>query len=159
MLQRRNLILLLTAFSITMIFGAWVFQYILGYPPCKLCYYQRYPHWSAAGFGILALLFRRTLFLYGGAISAAITGAIGIYHSGVERELWKGPSTCTSSDVSGLSADELFSQIMAAPMVRCDEIPWELLGITMANLNALLSFGAALVWIMAAQIKPTHQVA
>ena len=78
-----------TAFSISMILGAWGFQYIGGYPPCKLCYYQRYPHWAAGGFGLLALLFSGALLPYLAALSAAITGAIGVFHSGVERKLWE----------------------------------------------------------------------
>ena len=151
-LSRRNLILLLTAFSISMILGAWVFQYVFGYPPCKLCYYQRYPHWAAAGFGLLALGISGTIFPYLAALSAAITGIIGVFHSGVERKLWEGPSTCTSSSIDGLSADELFDQIMSAPMVRCDEIPWEMLGVTMANLNAIFSLGAAVLWIIVARM-------
>ena len=151
-LSRRNLILLLTAFSISMILGAWVFQYVFGYPPCKLCYYQRYPHWAAAGFGLLAIGLGGALFPYLAALSAAVTGFIGVYHSGVERKLWEGPSTCTSSSIDGLSADELFDQIMSAPMVRCNEIPWELLGVTMANLNAIFSLGAAVLWVVATRM-------
>ena len=151
-LSRRNLILLLTAFSISMILGAWVFQYVFGYPPCKLCYYQRYPHWAAAGFGLLALGIGGSIFPYLAALSAATTGMIGVYHSGVERKLWEGPSTCTSSSIDGLSADELFDQIMSAPMVRCDEIPWEMFGLTMANLNALFSLGAAVLWVVVARM-------
>ncbi|MEP2533200.1 disulfide bond formation protein B [Shimia sp.] len=152
-LSRNHLILLLTGFSVSMILGAWVFQYVFGYPPCKLCYYQRYPHWAAAGFGILALLFGGVLLPYLAGLSAAVTGAIGIYHSGVERKLWDGPATCTSGNIGGLSTDELFDQIMSAPMIRCDEIPWEMFGLTMANLNALFSLGAALIWIFAARQK------
>ncbi len=150
---RTQLILLLTAFSVSMNLGAWGFQYIGGYPPCDLCFYQRYPHWSAAGAGVLALIFGGALFPYLGALSTAATGAIGVYHSGVERKLWEGPTTCTSSSIDGLSADELFNSIMAAPMVRCDEIPWEIFGITMANLNAVFSFGAAILWVVAANMK------
>jgi len=152
-LNRRTLILLLTAFSVAMILGAWGFQYIGGYPPCKLCYYQRYPHWAAAGFGILALILGGALLPYLGALAAAATGAIGVFHSGVERGWWEGPSSCTSTPIGGLSTDDLFDQIMSAPLVRCDEIPWDILGISMANLNALFSLGAALLWIHAARIK------
>ncbi|WP_106607968.1 disulfide bond formation protein B [Shimia abyssi] len=153
MISRRTLILLLTAFSVSMILGAWAFQYIGGYPPCKLCYYQRYPHWGAAGFGILALLFSGVALPYLAALAAATTGAIGVFHSGVERGLWEGPSTCTSGSIENLSADELFNQIMTAPMVRCDEIPWEMLGLTMANLNAIFSLGAAILWLYAARMR------
>jgi len=35
--------------------------------------------------------------------------------------------------------------VMDAPMVRCDEIQFEFLGISMAGWNAILSIAAALV--------------
>ena len=33
------------------------------------------------------------------------------------------------------------AQILAAPIVRCDEIPWSLLGISLAGYNSLISAG------------------
>lgn len=152
-LSRKHLILLVTLFSIAMILGAWAFEFIGGMAPCKLCYYQRYPHWLAAGAGVLALLFGGTLLPYIGALATATTGAIGVFHSGVERKWWDGPTTCTSGGIDGLSADELFNQIMAAPLVRCDDIPWEMFGLSMASYNAIFSLGAAVVWIIAARMK------
>ncbi|MFY0661369.1 MAG: disulfide bond formation protein B [Shimia sp.] len=139
----------LTGFSVAMILGAWGFEFIGEMPPCKLCYYQRYPHWLAAGAGLLAILTGIGVFAYLAAAGAAASGFVGLYHTGVERKWWEGPSTCTSSDVSNMSADDLFNQIMQAPLVRCDEIPWELFGLSMANYNALLSLGAGLLWIYA----------
>lgn len=148
-LSRKHAFLLLTGFSISMILGAWGFEFIGEMPPCKLCYYQRYPHWVASGAGLLALLTGTTLFAYLAALGAATSGVVGVFHSGVERKWWDGPTTCSSQNVSTLSADELFDQIMTAPLVRCDEIPWEMFGLSMANYNAILSLGAAAVWIFA----------
>lgn len=139
----------LTGFSVAMILGAWGFEFIGEMPPCKLCYYQRYPHWLAAAAGLLAILTGIAVFAYLAAAGAVTSGIVGLYHTGVERKWWEGPSTCTSSDVSNMSADDLFNQIMQAPLVRCDEIPWELFGLSMANYNALLSLGAGLLWIYA----------
>ncbi|WP_299428537.1 disulfide bond formation protein B [uncultured Shimia sp.] len=139
----------LTGFSVAMILGAWGFEFIGEMPPCKLCYYQRYPHWLATGAGLLAIFTGIGVFAYLAAASAVTSGIVGLYHTGVERKWWEGPSTCTSSDVSNMSADDLFNQIMQAPLVRCDEIPWELFGLSMANYNALLSIGAGLLWVYA----------
>lgn len=148
-MTRNHVFLLLTGFSVSMILGAWAFEFIGGLAPCKLCYYQRYPHWVAAGFGALTLLSGTIAFAYIAALGAAASGAIGVFHTGVERSWWEGPSTCTSGDVTQMSTDDLFNQIMNAPLVRCDDIPWQLFGLSMANYNALLSLGAALIWIYA----------
>ncbi|GAA6178652.1 disulfide bond formation protein B [Shimia sp. NS0008-38b] len=148
-LNRNTAFALLTAFSVSMILGAWAFEFIGGLAPCKLCYYQRYPHWLAAGAGALALA-TSTLFLaYVAAVGAAASGLIGLYHAGVEQKWWEGPSTCTSGDVSNMSSDDLFNQIMAAPIVRCDDIPWQMFGLSMASYNAILSLAAAALWIYA----------
>ncbi|MEE2944948.1 MAG: disulfide bond formation protein B [Pseudomonadota bacterium] len=145
--------LLLTLASATMILAAWGFQYIGGYPPCKMCYWQRYPHFAAIVIGCLALALKTKIFAWLGALAMLITAGIGIFHSGVERKLWDGPSSCSSSSIDGLSSDELFNQIMSAPLVRCDEIPWEMFGLTMANLNALASLAFAAGWLWVALKK------
>jgi disulfide bond formation protein DsbB len=45
---------------------------------------------------------------------------------------------------AGMSTEAMLDSLMNAPLVRCDEIPWSLLGISMAGWNALISAGAAL---------------
>ena len=42
-------------------------------------------------------------------------------------------------------------QILAAPVVRCDEVAWSFAGLSMAGWNALLSAGLAVVWLAAAR--------
>ncbi|KIC43459.1 dihydroneopterin aldolase [Ruegeria sp. ANG-R] len=148
--MKKTLILIATAGSAALLLSAWGFQYIGGLAPCKMCIWQRYPHGAAIILGLLAFAFPgvRPLPLLG-ALAAATTAGVGFYHAGVEQGWWEGPSTCTSGDIGGLSAEELMKQIMSAPLVRCDEIPWQMFGISMAGWNALLSAGLVLVWIAA----------
>jgi disulfide bond formation protein DsbB len=145
----KPLTLLLTLASAAMLIGAWTFQYF-GYPPCKMCYWQRYPHMAAVVIGALAMALGQRVLTWLGALAMLATSAIGVYHSGVERKLWEGPSSCSSTGIEGLTSEELFNQIMSAPLVRCDEIPWQLFGFTMANLNAIFSLVFALLWIRVA---------
>ncbi|MGV6803435.1 MAG: disulfide bond formation protein B [Ruegeria sp.] len=150
MTRKRFLVLLAAGGSAALLLGAWGFQYIGGMAPCKMCIWQRYPHGAAILIGALAFTMPGVRFLpLMGAATAALTSGIGIYHAGVERGLWEGPSSCTSGSISGLSAEELMEQIMAAPLVRCDDIPWEMFGLSMAGWNALLSGILVLVWIAA----------
>ncbi len=150
MTARRRLIALATAGSAALLLAAWGFQYVGGLAPCKMCIWQRYPHGVAVVVGLVALaLPAQRLLPILGAVAASVTAGIGMYHAGVEQGWWQGPSSCTSSDISGLSPQQLMDQIMAAPLVRCDDIPWELFGISMAGWNALLSAGLVLVWVAA----------
>lgn len=148
--MHRFLIIIAATGSAALLLGALGFQYIGEMPPCKLCYWQRYPHAAAAGIGVLSLIIPGAVLPYLGALAALSTAGIGVYHTGVERGWWEGPSTCTSGPVGGLSPDQLMEQIMAAPLVRCDEVPWELFSLSMASWNAIASFGLALIWVAAA---------
>lgn len=134
--------------SFALLFGALAFQYLGGLAPCPMCIWQRWPHLAAILFALAALGFtapRRVLIL-GGALSAATTAGIGVYHAGVEQRWWEGPSSCAGFDPSQMTPDELFQHLAAAPLVRCDEIPWEFLGVSMAGWNALLSAVLVIIW-------------
>lgn len=152
-LSSRQLVLIAAGGSVVLLGGAFVFQ-ALGYAPCKLCYWQRYPHAAAILIGVFALTLGRRWLAWLGALAAATTAGIGMFHSGVERGWWDGPASCTGGGTAGLSTQDLMDQIMAAPLVRCDEIPWEMFGVSMANLNALFSIGLALIWVLAARRWP-----
>ncbi|AVO36269.1 disulfide bond formation protein B [Pukyongiella litopenaei] len=152
-MTRRLLILAAAGGSFALLAGAFAFQYLGGLPPCPLCLWQRWPHAAAILIGGLALFLPGRVLPLLGAGAALCTAAIGAYHSGVERGWWEGPTTCTSGGVSGLSPEQLMEQIMAAPLVRCDEVPWEFLGLSMASWNAIASLGFALLWIAAARSR------
>ena len=152
-LTRRNLVLAATLGSAAMLLAAWGFQYLGGLAPCKLCYWQRYPYMAAVPVGLLALAIPGIALPLLGAATAAATSAVGLYHTGVERGWWQGPDTCTSGPVGGLSPDQLLDQIMAAPLIRCDEVAWELLGLSMASWNALAALGLVGVWLAAARLS------
>lgn len=150
-MTRTQLILTATAGSIALLGGAFVFQ-LLGYAPCKMCYWQRWPHALAIFMGALALVqpkFQRALATLG-ACAAALTGLIGIYHAGVEQKWWEGPTSCTGG--ASLDNVDLLSTDIA-PIVMCDDIVWSLMGITMAGFNAIFSLVLVAVWIKAAKIN------
>ncbi|MGD9866034.1 MAG: disulfide bond formation protein B [Pseudodonghicola sp.] len=151
--MRKLLILIAAGGSAALLLGALGFQYLGGLPPCDLCIEQRWPHLAAVLIGALALaLPGRLLPLLGGA-AALTTSGLGVYHTGVERGWWEGPSTCTSGSVSGLTPDQLMQQILSAPLIRCDEVAWDFLGLSMASWNAIFALGLALIWLAAARAR------
>ncbi len=144
-----KLIALAAGGSLALLAGAFVFQ-AFGYAPCKLCLWQRWPHGAAIAIGALALLTGLRWLPWAGALAAATTGALGVYHSGVELGWWQGPTTCTSGGALTGSTEDLLGQIMTAPLVRCDDVAWVFVGLSMASWNAILSFALAALWIAAA---------
>lgn len=149
-MTRTRLILLAAGGSAALLIGAFIFQ-ALGYAPCKLCLWQRWPHAIAVVIGLAALAVPGRALPCLGALAALTTAVIGLYHTGVERGFLEGPTTCTSGPITGISAEDLLNQIMAAPLVRCDEVAWSFLSLSMASWNALLSLALAGVWIAAAR--------
>ncbi len=150
-MSRNRLILLAAGGSALMLLAAMAFQHLGGMAPCKLCIWQRWPHAVAVGIGLGAMLMAGRLLPLSGALAALITAAFGLYHTGVEKGWWEGPTSCSSGGLGDLSATELFDQIMAAPLVRCDEVVWQMLGLSMASWNAVVSLGLATLWLIAAR--------
>ena len=134
--------------------GALGSQYLGGLHPCEMCYWQRYPHAAAIVLALLAFTGpaespRSRILTLLAAAAIAVSGAIGVYHAGVEAKIFEGMTTCTATG-KGLSAADLLEQIRHAPVVRCDEVQFRFLGISMAGWNAILSFGGAtLILILA----------
>lgn len=124
----------------TLLGGALGSQYLGGLHPCEMCYWQRWPHAVAillAAAAFIAPARSRALILLAAA-AIAVSGAIGVYHALVELGIAEGFTTCTTSGSGSLA------EIMATPLVRCDQIQFAFLGISMAGWNAILSLGSAI---------------
>ena len=144
----RNLMIMLSAGgSAALLGGAFLFQ-ALGYPPCVMCLWQRWPHVAAIIIGLLALKIQGRFLPALGALAAGTTGALGIYHTGVERDWWEGPTSCTGGGaLDGLGGADLLA-IEGPRIVMCDQVSWEFLSLSMASWNAVLSFDLMVGWII-----------
>jgi disulfide bond formation protein DsbB len=153
LLHPRNAAALLLLASAATVGGAFAFQYIGGYAPCVLCWWQRYAHFATIGFALLALLpvgapARRLCLL--AAAAAALTGTgIAVFHVGVEQHWWQGTAECGSTLGAASSLEDMRKMLLAQPVVRCDEVAWSLFGISMAGYNALISLGLAAIGAIA----------
>ncbi len=140
--------------------GAFGSQYFGGLYPCEMCWWQRYAHMIALVFAALAFTGpaqsprSRTLVLLA-AVGIAASGVIGVYHAGVEAKIFEGFTRCTAlSTTKGESTAELLHQISHAPLIRCDDVQFRFLGISMAGWNAILSLGgAALIAMLSFRAK------
>lgn len=147
-MTRNPLILTAAAGSFVLLAGAFIFQ-ALGYAPCAMCLWQRWPHAAAILIGALALALPGRLLPALGALAALSTAAIGLYHTGVERDWWEGPTSCTGTGLGGLAGQDLLA-LDGPPLVMCDQVAWDFLTLSMASWNALLSLALAALWVMAA---------
>ncbi|WP_282024944.1 disulfide bond formation protein B [Limimaricola cinnabarinus] len=148
-MSRQLTIFLATLGSAALLGGAFVFQ-AFGYPPCAMCIWQRWPHGVAIAIGLIALMLPGRALPALGALAAATTAAIGVFHTGVERGWWEGPSSCTGAGpgLGSLSGGDLLATD-GPRLVMCDVVSWEMLGLSMASWNALFSALLVLLWIAA----------
>ncbi|MCF6273209.1 MAG: disulfide bond formation protein B [Rhodobacteraceae bacterium] len=139
----RNTALYAAAGSLAMLLGAFAFQYIGGMAPCELCIWQRWPHGIAIALGVIIYFVPNRSIAFLGALVVLAGAGIAFFHAGVELKYWAGPDTCTGlPDLGTLSVEALWSR----PVVRCDDIPWSMWGISMAGWNGIISLGLAAIW-------------
>jgi disulfide bond formation protein DsbB len=129
------------------ILAALAFEHLGGLAPCPLCLEQRYAYYASipALFVALVLLaagWPRLAAAVFFAVAAAFLAntALGVYHAGVEWKLWLGPDACaaTTAPIGGGKGGVL-DRLSTTRVIRCDEAPWQLFGISLAGWNALAS--------------------
>ena len=152
MMTQKTYVMLAMAGSAALLGGAFAFQYIGGLAPCTLCLWQRWPHAAALIIGVLALLLGGRFLPVLGALAAAATAGIAAFHVGVEQKWWEGLTSCTAGSIEGIStADLLNPDVIVAAPVRCDAIAWQLMGVSMAGWNMILSVMLVGIWLLAAR--------
>jgi len=127
--------------------GAWFFQLVLGVQPCPMCLEQRYAYYAIIPLSLLVALGAargapKSLLLAGLvviALAALANSAFGVYHAGVEWKFWQGPTECAGPIGNLGSAGNLWQRLDTVKVVRCDEVQWSFLGLSLAGYNALIS--------------------
>jgi disulfide bond formation protein DsbB len=127
--------------------GAWFFQLVLDIRPCPLCLEQRYAYYLAIPLAVVVALAAgrdapRPLLVAGFAILAAVAlgnAGLGVYHAGVEWQFWQGPTDCTGPVGNLGSAGNLLQRLDTVKVIRCDEVQWRFLGLSLAGYNVLIS--------------------
>jgi disulfide bond formation protein DsbB len=160
---------LLAALAITIIAaatlaGAWFFQLVLDIRPCPLCLEQRYAYYLAVPLGALVARAAakdapRGVLIVGLAILAAATlynAGLGAYHAGVEWGFWQGPTECSGPVLDLGKAGSLLDNLDKVKVIRCDEVQWRFLGLSLAGYNVLISLAMAALsaWGIARTVRP-----
>ncbi len=137
-------------------------QYIGGLYPCEMCHWQRWGHYAALAFALGSLALSRSAdrgrsFVWLAALGILSSGLIGFYHAGVELGIFEGLTQCSTT--GGGSSGDTLKDILSAPLVRCDQVQWSFLGVSMAGWNAIVSTGAALVILWLSLRRPKGMAA
>src|SRR5712675_221867 len=158
--------LAVTVIAAATLAGAWFFQLVLDIRPCPLCLEQRYAYYLAVPLGALIAVAAardapRPVLYAGLAILAAVALGntwLGAYHAGVEWGFWKGPTDCTGPVGNLGSAGTLLERLDTVKVIRCDEVQWRFLGLSLAGYNVLISLSLAAIaaWGIAGMAARKH---
>ncbi|MFZ4380870.1 MAG: disulfide bond formation protein B [Sandarakinorhabdus sp.] len=159
---------LLLAGSAALLAGAWGFELIGGLIPCEMCWWQRWALLAVAFLAFDALLLGQMQARQGRSravlglvarlsawlalLAMAGNASLALFHVGVEQKWWQGLTRCTAPPLAG-DMKTMMADILAQPLVRCDAIPWQMFGISMAGWSFLISLvlAGAAAWLM---LKP-----
>ena len=140
--------------SILVVGAVWTLQ-ARGYNPCELCLKERIPFYVgiplASVVGLGAARLPRSAIRAGYVVLGlvfAVGAVLGAYHAGVEWKFWPGPSECSGTAAAPVAVGDFLKQLQSVTVVRCDEAALQVMGLSLAAWNALLSAGLAAVGVL-----------
>ena len=124
-----------------LLIAAYFLEFYLSLIPCDLCIKQRiihvfililslliFPLFTFSKFKFIMLLILNFLWL--------ASSSLAFYHFGIEKKLWVGFSECSSNLIFN---ENTLDQLLSKSPIRCDETQFELLNISLAGWNGILS--------------------
>ena len=129
--------------SSLMLLSAFYLEYFEDALPCELCITQRWFHGLIITYSLISIFILekfinvKIFILIVLSFTWLASSIAGLYHFGIEMNFWTGPDDCSSN--IDFSKDTLTYLLNKSP-IKCDEIMFKILGLSLAGWNALLSF-------------------
>ena len=134
------LVALLSVIALT---SAFIAEFYFNLIPCEMCLKQREPYYLIIlGFVFIIILRWQTrIWFYLGVQLISIYGLFySLWHVGIENQLLPGPVGCSSKLNSTDNILSLKEQILAKPVINCEDIAWSIFGLSAATINSMLLF-------------------
>jgi disulfide bond formation protein DsbB len=135
-ISARTWLVLLGLASAAALVSAYALQYLGGFEPCQLCYWQRYPYMAViavAAVGVASRFVRLALLL---ALALFLTNVgLSFYHVGVEQGIFALPAGCAAGGTA-TTVEELRAQLMAAAPA-CDQVSVSFIGLSLSAWNGI----------------------
>ena len=136
---KRFYIIIFTISLLSLLIALYI-EFFLGYPPCKLCIYQRIPYLIAIFITFLGINYSKNLFwLYALLLVFFSSFLLSGYHFGIEHEVFKEFSGCTGNSLDIIDKNELL-KILNSEVNSCKNVDFKIFGLSLATINFLLSF-------------------
>jgi len=144
--------------SSLMLLSAFYLEYFHEALPCDLCITQRWFHALIISYSLIAIFisksnfFTNKLILIGLSLTWIASSVAGLYHFGIEMNFWKGPDECSSA--IDFSKDTL-KYLLNKSSIKCDEVMFKILGLSLAGWNAIMSFAMFLIMSIFINKRPS----
>jgi len=136
---KRFYIIIFTISLLSLLIALYI-EFFLGYPPCKLCIYQRIPYLIAIFITLLGISYSKNLFwLYALLLVFFSSFLLSGYHFGIEQEVFSEFSGCTTNSLNIIDKNELL-KILNSEVNSCKNVDFKIFGLSLATINFLLSF-------------------
>ncbi|MFL2802182.1 MAG: disulfide bond formation protein B [Paracoccaceae bacterium] len=148
-----NTILFLSIFSLLFVF---ILQYEYGIIPCKLCIWQRLPHFIniIIILKILSSTFFSNYLSILGLLNMIFAFLLALYHYGLEQKLWNNVFSCGGTlDLKDLSTEELLKKINNTPITNCEIEAWNFLNLSLSGWNMILTIFMIIAWFFLIKSK------
>tara|TARA_B100000131_G_scaffold310744_1_gene342756 strand:- start:340 stop:816 length:477 start_codon:yes stop_codon:yes gene_type:complete len=144
---KKSFYLSILSISIFTIFSALYIEYVLSIPVCKLCLYQRIPYIFSIVICFFGYFFSNNkLWSYFLLLIFLISATISGYHIGIENNIFKEFSGCTSNNLNIIDKDELL-QNLNNNLQNCKDVNFRIFGLSLATINFILSIALTLIVI------------
>ena len=115
---------------------------VLGYLPCNLCIYQRWPYLAMGLLSLAGLFVKHTRLIIAAIIIATLASIIlSFWHAGVELHIFDSSSTCSNQIKipQNLSFEETIKLLDNAPVATCSAVAFKIFNTSMSQINFLAS--------------------
>ena len=124
-----------------LLLGAFFLELYLSLIPCDLCIKQRVVHASILIVSLMVFPFytySKLKFIMLSILNLLWLGSsiLAFYHFGIEKKIWQGFSECSSNLIFN---ENTLDQLLSRKSIRCDETQFELISISLAGWNGILS--------------------
>ena len=131
--------LIVSIVSSFILISAYVLEVFFSHPPCNLCEYQRAPYFLLLLISLLSIKIKNIWLKFVSFLCFFVSFIISGFHSLVERKLVNFDIGCTSTGSDIDNIEDLRNFLEQTPLIKCDEISFSILGLSLANLNFIIS--------------------
>ena len=144
-IKNANLLNLFFLFSSLIILAiVYYLEFFLGYKPCELCVYQRFPYFIIIFLSISYILInnikmKKITFLFYILIFFS-SFIISSYHFGIENNFWASLTECKTNSEKITDSNDIKNYLLNKDYVSCSDVLFKFFGISLAGYNILISF-------------------